>query len=127
MGYTHEKSNCPAYMSNTSMPLLALSTMSLPSMQTMTKEDEVGMGLDELSTCLTTSYKKLINSRQSGIFTTSVTGLGHAICYLSKKLKLFLHHLNSKNNGPVLLFKTIYALILFSVVCCNGLQGLKMD
>ena len=130
MGYTHEKSNCPAYMSNTFMPLLALSTTSLPSMQTTTKEDEVGMlgGLDrELSTCLTTSYKQLINSRQSGIFTTRVTGLGHAICYLFKKLKLFLHQLNSKNNGPVLLFKTILALILFPVVCCNGLQGLKMD
>ena len=33
-------------MSNTLMPLLALSTMSLPSVQTMTKEDEVGMGVD---------------------------------------------------------------------------------
>ena len=68
-----------------------------------------GAGLDrELSTCLTTSYKKLINSRQSGIFTTSVTGLCHAICYLFKKLKLFLHQLNSKSNGPVLLIKTLF-------------------
>ena len=33
-------------MSNTFMPLLALSTMSLPSVQTMTKEDEFGMGAD---------------------------------------------------------------------------------
>ena len=34
-------------MSYTFMPLLALSTMSLPSTQTMTKEDEVGgMGVD---------------------------------------------------------------------------------
>ena len=33
-------------MSNTFMPLLALSTMSVPSVQTRTKEDEVGMGLD---------------------------------------------------------------------------------
>ena len=33
-------------MSNTFMPLLALSTMSLPSVQTVTKEDEVGMGVD---------------------------------------------------------------------------------
>ena len=39
-----KKSNCP--MSNTFMPLLALSTMSLPSVQTMTKEDEFGMGAD---------------------------------------------------------------------------------
>ena len=44
VGYTHEKSNCP--MSNTFMPLLALSTMSSPSMQTVTKTDEVGMGVD---------------------------------------------------------------------------------
>ena len=36
--------NCP--MSNTFMPLLALSTMSLPSVQTVTKEDEVGMEVD---------------------------------------------------------------------------------
>ena len=28
------------------MPLLALSTMSLPSVQTMTKEGEVGMGAE---------------------------------------------------------------------------------
>ena len=33
-------------MSNTFMSLLALSTMSLPSVQTMTKGDEVGMGVD---------------------------------------------------------------------------------
>ena len=33
-------------MSKTFMPLLALSTMSLPSVQTMTKGDEVGMGVD---------------------------------------------------------------------------------
>ena len=33
-------------MSNTFMPLLALSTMSLPSTQTITKEDEVGLGVD---------------------------------------------------------------------------------
>ena len=39
-----EKSNCP--MSNTFMPLLALSTMSLPLVQTMTKENEIGMGVD---------------------------------------------------------------------------------
>ena len=39
-----EMSNCP--MPNAFIPLLALSTMSLPSVQTMTKEDEVGMGVD---------------------------------------------------------------------------------
>ena len=42
VGYTPEKSNCPTTpTSNTFMSLLALSTMSLPSVQTMTKEDEV--------------------------------------------------------------------------------------
>ena len=35
-------------MSNTFMPLLALSTMSLPLVQTMTKEDDVEMGVDWL-------------------------------------------------------------------------------
>ena len=35
-------------MSNTFMPLLALSTMSLLSVQTMTKEDDVEMGVDWL-------------------------------------------------------------------------------
>ena len=70
-------------------------------------------GLDrELSTTLTTNYKKRINSRWRGIFSTSVMGLCHAICYLFKKLKLFfLHQLNSKktkNNGPVWLFKTLF-------------------
>ena len=33
MGYTHKKSNCP--VSNTIMPLSALSTISLPSAQTV--------------------------------------------------------------------------------------------
>ena len=33
-------------MSNTFMPFLALSTMSLPSVQIMTKEDELGKGVD---------------------------------------------------------------------------------
>ena len=40
-GYTQEKSNCP--VSNTFMPLSALSTMSLPSVQTVPKEVEVVM------------------------------------------------------------------------------------
>ena len=40
-GFTQEKSNCP--LSNTFMPLSALSTMSLPSVQTVPKEVEVVM------------------------------------------------------------------------------------
>ena len=53
-------------------------------------------------------------------------GPRHAICYLFKKLKHFLHWLNYKNNGPVLLFRTIFytALKLFPVFCCKGWQGL---
>ena len=35
-------------------------------------------------------------------------GLCHAICYLFKKLKLFSHRLNSKNNGPVLFSETTF-------------------
>ena len=43
VGYTHEKSNCP--MSNTFMPLLALPTMSLPSVQTIwQKKMKLGLG-----------------------------------------------------------------------------------
>ena len=34
-------------------------------------------------------------------------GLCQAICYLFEKLKLCFQLLNSKNDGPVLLFKTI--------------------
>ena len=89
-----------------------------------------GAGLErELSTCLTTSYKKLINSRQSGIFTTSVTGLCHVICYLFKKLKLFLHQLNSKSNGPVLLIKTLfwhwYCLLSSVAMDCKGWKWIE--
>ena len=37
--------------------------------------------------------------------------LSHAICYLFEKLKHFVsHHLISKENGPVLLFTTIFLL-----------------
>ena len=89
-----------------------------------------GGGLDrELLSCLTTSYKQRINSRQSGIFTTSVTGLCHAICYLFKKLKLFLHQLNSKSNGPVLLIKTLfwhwYCLLSSVAMDCKGWKWIE--
>ena len=57
-----------------------------------------GGGLDrELSTSVfDNELKKRIISGQSGIFTTNVMGLCHAICYIFTKLKLFLHQLNSK-------------------------------
>ena len=83
----------------------------------------------ELSSCLPTNYKKPTNQDKAVSLPPASQdyGLCHVICYLFKKLKRFLHQFNSKNNGPVLLFKTILALMLFPVVCCNGLQGLKMD
>ena len=34
--------------------------------------------------------------------------LCYTICYLFKQLELKVHQLNSKNNGPCLLFKTIF-------------------
>ena len=91
------------------------------------------MNLDrKLSTCLTTNYKERINSRESGIFPTSVTELCHAICYVFKKLKRFLFYFYI-NWIPKILVQFCYfqdyilALMLFPVVSCNGLQGLKMD
>ena len=56
----------------------------------------------------TTNYKKRINSRQSGIFTTSVTGLYHAVCYLFRTKTFFCIKRIPKKKGPVLLFKTIF-------------------
>ena len=37
----------------------------------------------------TTNFKKRINSRQRGIFNTSVTGLCHAVCYLFRTKTFF--------------------------------------
>jgi len=117
----HEKSNCP--MSNTFMPLLALSTCLTHRCKQRQKKMKLGWGWT--GSVFDNELKKRIISRQSGIFTTSLMGLCHAICYIFKKLKLFLHQLNSKNNGPVLLFKTILALILFPssvAMDCNWLE-----
>ena len=123
------KSNCP--MSNTFMPLLALSTMSLPSVQTMTKEDEVGIGVDWIEN-FRPVWQRTIRSEsiqdKAGSLPPASWDYVMLFAIFSKKLKLFfLHQLNSKNNSPDLLFKTILALILSPVVCRNGLQGLKMD
>ena len=63
------------------MPLSALSHVSPISANS--DRGEVVM-----RDCLTTNYKKRINSRQSGIFTTRVTGLYDAICFLFKKHQL---------------------------------------
>ena len=37
----------------------------------------------------------------------TLSGLCHALYHPFKQLKLFSYQLNSKNNGPVLLFKSI--------------------
>ena len=61
--------------------------------------------------CLTTNYKKRINTRQSGIFTKGVTGLGHAVCYLFRTETFFcIKWIPPKKNGTVLLFKTIFKI-----------------
>ena len=41
-------------------------------------------------------------------FKNSSAGAMQTICYLLKKIKYFAHWLNSKNNGPVVLFKYIF-------------------
>ena len=52
-------------MSNTFMPLLAFSTMSLPSVQMMTKEDEVGMVCEvRTRTCMPHTLKLIIHQEQ---------------------------------------------------------------
>ena len=104
---------------NTFMALSAVSTVSPIGATSEKRRWSCNEGLDrELSTCLTTNYKTWINSRWSGILTTRVTGLCHAICYLFKKLKLF----SCINWMPKILVQSCYlrrilALILFPVVC----------
>ena len=116
-------------MPNTFMPLLALSTITLPSVQTMTKEDEVGMGVDWIEN-FPPVYHQTMRSEPTQDKAGTLPPASRDYVMLSaiflKSYKNFLHQFNSKNNSSVLLFKTILALILFPVVCCNGLQGLKM-
>ena len=85
-----EMSNCP--LPNAFMPLLALSTMSLPSVQTMTKEDEVGMGVDWREN-FPPVYHQTIRSEptqdKAGTLPSASRDC-HAICYLFKKLIFFL-------------------------------------
>ena len=59
-----------------------------------------------------------------GLFGDSLKAISR---YLFKKLKLYLHQLNSKNNGPVFLSKTIKSLKLFPVVCCKRMTGMDSD
>ena len=61
------------------------------------------------------------------IFMLVLKGLGHTICYLFKKLQFFPRQMNSKNNGPVLLFKTMFRYwnCFRSSVATDG-QGLKL-
>ena len=51
--------------SNTFMPLFALSTMSLPSVQTMTKEDAVGMGVSWIENFRPVSWQRTIRSEST--------------------------------------------------------------
>ena len=83
----HEKSNCP--MSNTLMPLLALSTCLSHRCKQRQKKMKLGWGWT--GSVFDNELKKRIISRQSGIFTTSLMGLCHTICYIFKKLKLFFY------------------------------------
>ena len=57
--------------------------------------------------------------------------LCYTICYLFKQLELKVHQLNSKNNGPCLLFKTIFkhwSCFLSSVTKDDGDgDGLKLS
>ena len=87
MGYTHELSHAK-YFHAIDSTLNYVSSIGANNDKRRWSWD--GGGLDrELSTSLTTNYKKRINSRWRGIFSTSVMGLCHAICYLFKKVKLF--------------------------------------
>ena len=109
------------------MPFLALSTMSLPSVQTMTKEDELGKGVDWIEN-FPPFCQQTIRSESTQNKAVSLPPASRDYVMLFTNAKTFLYRLNSKNNGPGLLFETsILALILFPVVCCNGFQGLKMD
>ena len=59
------------------------------------------------------------------LFKVGLKGLPNAICYLSKKLNLLWHQYNSKNNGPVLLFETIFMHwnCFLSSVAADGRDG----
>ena len=109
-GCTQEISSCP--LSNTFMPLSALSTMSLPSVQTVPKEVEVVM-----RDWIERTFALFDNEPQeaSQLKITKVGFLPPASRYyimlfaiFLKTLNFFLHQLNSKNNGPVSLFKNIF-------------------
>ena len=52
--------------------------------------------------------------------------LCHTVSYLFKKLKFISHQLNVKNNGSVLLCKTLYEGIE-TVSCCLWQQMARMD
>ena len=56
-------------------------------------------------------------------------GAMHAICYLFEKLNLFSYLLNSKNKGPVLLFKTAFrrSNCFLSSVATDGKDGYGLE
>ena len=71
----------------------------------------------------------MVRSRTTGCTTHCYRGVLSRICYPAFwKLKgVFASTKSSRNNGPVLLFETIFALKLFPVVCCYGQQPVKLE
>ena len=86
----------------------------------MTKEDDVGMGVDWivkfLPVCQQTMRSELTQDKAVSLPPASRDYVMRFAIFL-KRQNLFLHQLNSKNNGPVLLFKTILALMSVTMDC----------
>ena len=111
---------------NTFMALSAVSTVSPIGATSEKRRWSCNEGLDrELSTCLTTNYKTWINSRWSGILTTRVTGLCHAICYLYIYIyKFFFFCFNWK---PKILVHFSYLRRYFGVDIVSRRMSVAMD
>ena len=112
---------------NTFMALSAVSTVSPIGANSDKRRWSCNEGLDrELSTCLATNYKKQTNSRWSGILTSRVTGLFHAICYLFtyEKLKLFFFCVNWM---PKILVHFSYLRRYFGVDIVSRRMSVAMD
>ena len=69
----------------------------------------------QLDICLllfTNSWKKKKPNKHGGVYqfciALALKELGHAFCYVFKRLKLFSHQLNCKNDGLILQLKTIF-------------------
>ena len=106
-GYTHEKSNCPVSKYFHAF----VSTLNYVSpIGAVTKEDEVVMRdrIDNFRPVWQQTIRS--ESTQDNAETLPPASRDYVILFVIflKTLKpFFLHQLNSKNNGPVLRFKTI--------------------